>query len=132
MISAAPPRGGNPSADYSMINIKRPDSVITTSSIVSSSDTAASEAGDSSAESTHGPPSAYAATGLYGPPKGAAGRQPKLPEPMGQELGVSVASVANSQQSKVLLSKTNSSDNRYKTSQLHHNSQVNQNTSIIF
>ena len=41
--------------DYNMVNIKRPDSVITTSSIVSSSDTAPSEAGDSSAESTVGP-----------------------------------------------------------------------------
>ena len=40
---------------YNMVNIKRPDSVITTSSIVSSSDTAPSEAGDSSAESTVGP-----------------------------------------------------------------------------
>ena len=43
--------------------LKRPDSVITTSSIVSS-DTA-SQAGDSSTE-TSGPPSAYAISGLYG------------------------------------------------------------------
>jgi hypothetical protein len=45
--------------------LKRPDSVITTSSIVSS-DTA-SQAGDSSNETTnHGPPSVYAQSGLYG------------------------------------------------------------------
>ena len=43
--------------------LKRPDSVITTSSIVSS-DTA-SQAGDSSTEAS-GPPSAYAISGLYG------------------------------------------------------------------
>ena len=44
--------------------LKRPDSVITTSSIVSS-DTA-SQAGDSSTEASIGPPSAYAISGLYG------------------------------------------------------------------
>merc|ERR1711990_1314680 len=44
--------------------LKRPDSVITTSSIVSS-DTA-SQAGDSSTETTSGPPSVYVNVGLYG------------------------------------------------------------------
>ena len=56
---------------------KRPDSVITTSSIISSSDTDHSQAGDSSTESSGGssvlsashmgPPSVYAMSGLYGP-----------------------------------------------------------------
>ena len=55
---------------------KRPDSVITTSSIISSSDTDHSQAGDSSTESSGGssvlsgshmgPPSVYAMSGLYG------------------------------------------------------------------
>lgn len=49
--------------------LKRPDSVITTSSIVSSSDTA-SQAGDS-----EGPPSAYTISGLYGLPPGLPGQQ---------------------------------------------------------
>jgi hypothetical protein len=46
------------------LELKRPDSVITTSSIMSSSDTA-SQAGDSS--SIEVPPSVYAISGLYGP-----------------------------------------------------------------
>ena len=53
--------------------LKRPDSVITTSSIVSS-DTA-SQAGDSSTE-TSGPPSAYAISGLYGDRHAQHGRPP--------------------------------------------------------
>lgn len=59
--------GGNrlppPIPRSSQHELKRPDSVITTSSIVSS-DTA-SQAGDSSTEAS-GPPSAYAISGLYG------------------------------------------------------------------
>ena len=49
------------------LELKRPDSVITTSSIMSSSDTA-SQAGDSS--SIEVPPSVYAISGLYGPISG--------------------------------------------------------------
>ena len=58
------------------VELKRPDSVITTSSIVSSSDTEHSQAGDSSTESSGGSsvlsatamgtPSVYAMSGLYG------------------------------------------------------------------
>ena len=53
------------------LDIKRPDSVITTSSIVSSSDTA-SQAGDSSSIEVGLPPSVYAISGLYGPVSGSA------------------------------------------------------------
>ena len=64
----------NPIASFGSrsIEMKRPDSVITTSSIISSSDTEHSQAGDSSTESTSGgssvmgPPSVYAMSGLYG------------------------------------------------------------------
>ena len=49
------------------LELKRPDSVITTSSIMSSSDTA-SQTGDSS--SIEVPPSVYAISGLYGPISG--------------------------------------------------------------
>merc|ERR1719204_1654358 len=80
---------------YNMVNIKRPDSVITTSSIVSSSDTAPSEAGDSSAESTVGPmvgpPSAYAIKGLYGPQKQSkvpSGMMPSTSSASGGGVGV--------------------------------------------
>ena len=50
----------------SHLELKRPDSVITTSSIVSSSDTN-SQAGDSSSIEVGVPPSVYAISGLYGP-----------------------------------------------------------------
>ncbi len=60
-------RGGGPASH----ELKRPDSVITTSSIVSSDTN--SQAGDSSTEGSTAPPSVYAISGLYGvpPTKGA-------------------------------------------------------------
>ena len=73
-----PTIGGFSLGGSKSIELKRPDSVITTSSIISSSDTEHSQAGDSSTESCSGgssvlsdlkhmgPPSVYAMSGLYG------------------------------------------------------------------
>ena len=71
--------------------LKRPDSVITTSSIVSSSDTA-SQAGDS-----EGPPSAYTISGLYGLPPGlpGGGQQPASMQQPQQSNGAAVAKVVS-------------------------------------
>ena len=87
-------------------DIKRPDSVITTSSIVSSSDTA-SQTGDSSAESTHGgPPSVYAITGLYGPPR----RPQRLEDVKDGEPMKALPSTSSAGPPHALLSKTKSSN----------------------
>eukprot|EP00093_Oithona_nana_P005745 05745.XXX_182220_189329_1 [CDS] Oithona nana genome sequencing. len=68
--------------------LKRPDSVITTSSIVSSSDTA-SQAGDS-----EGPPSAYTISGLYGLPPGLPGGGQQSASSMQQQPPIAGAVVA--------------------------------------
>ena len=68
--------------------LKRPDSVITTSSIVSSSDTA-SQAGDS-----EGTPSAYTISGLYGLPPGLPGGGQQSASSMQQQPPIAGAVVA--------------------------------------